>query len=795
MTDCLIIGFNDSDFSSYVDMVKSMGEDSGAYRDLALAFVEYEGKPQRSMDILNRFYYENKSGPHKLFNNSDFLWPVVTYLSTYLQRRGLSSDYINLFHVEKEQLREKLVKNDILTVAITTTLYVSPHPILEIISFIREHNRSAKIVLGGPYISNQVKTTEDAPLQEMFQYLGADFYVTCQEGELALVNLIRALKNQTDLDRVDNLAYRRGDGYVMTKASIESNPLEENMVDYSLFPASQIDQFVTTRTAKSCPFSCAFCGFPQRAGKYKYLSTEHVEKELDAIREVGTVTTLTFIDDTFNVPKERFKEFMRLMIRKNYGFKWNIFYRSDHGDEEAIELMGKAGCEGVFLGVESGSDVMLKAMNKTAKRKDYLKAIPLLRNQGISTYASVIIGFPGETYETVQDTLSLIEEAKPDFYRAQLWYADPVTPIWERREEFGIKGSAFSWSHKTMDAATACDLIDKLFLCVENSIWLPQFGFEQWSTFYLQRHGMSMDQIKTFLRCFNGVIKQRLLDPHKSGIDSRLLQELRTSCQFDRSPAITDTPTVDAVSGARYIAAERHWVNEFRDVLPVPTLGLLREETEASSEDQGSVTCTIDREVIEAAHVDVPTLMLAAYSVLLSRTTGQEDIVLVAATGESEAVPLRLSPGWNEEFTAFTQQVKQKLDHAAEHAAYGFHLLTNPLRLAEHNVECPVFDVGFRYNAVNDDWSTVLETRPAIAKTIDLTLKVDVSADQLAVQLIYTKNRFRPATIEKLGSYLGLVLDAFAENPQVRLGEIVFDNAPQNLTPAVDEFAAEVFNF
>ena len=155
MIDCLIIGFNDSDFGDYVQMVKSMGQDSGAYRDLNLAFIEYEGKPYRSMDILNRFYAEDKLNPPKPFHNADFLWPVVTYLGSYLAQRDFTFDYVNLFHLEKDKLREKLEKNDILTIAVTTTLYVSPHPVLEIVSFIKKYNDRAKIVVGGPYINNQ----------------------------------------------------------------------------------------------------------------------------------------------------------------------------------------------------------------------------------------------------------------------------------------------------------------------------------------------------------------------------------------------------------------------------------------------------------------------------------------------------------------------------------------------------------------------------------------------------------------------------------------------------------------
>lgn len=533
MIDCLIIGFNDSNFADYVEMVKSMGEDSGSYRDLKLAFVNYDDRPQRSLDLLTRFYYEDRAETPRPFHNADFLWPVVSYLASYLSKRGFSFDYVNLPHLEREKLKEKLRGEEVLTVAITTTLYVSMHPILDLVGFIREHNEKAKIIVGGPYISNQPKLGDETALQRLFKYIGADIYVISSEGEAALAGVLGALKNGAALDAVDNIAYRDGDRYVLTNASVEMNPLEENMVDYSLFPAEEIGQFVTTRTAKSCPFSCSFCGFPQRAGKYKYLGTELVERELDAIRDIGTVTTVTFIDDTFNVPKERFKEILRMMIRKNYGFKWNSFYRCDHGDEETIELMGRAGCEGVFLGVESGSDALLKAMNKTARRKDYLKSIPLLRAAGISTHANIIVGFPSETYETYQETVDLIEEAKPDFFRAQLWYADPVTPIWDKKDEYGVEGSMFNWSHDTMDSQTASNLVEEMFLTVRGSIWLPQQGFEQWSTFYLQRRGMTLEQVKGFVRAFNELVKESLLDPKKKEPSPALVESLRRSSKFD----------------------------------------------------------------------------------------------------------------------------------------------------------------------------------------------------------------------------------------------------------------------
>lgn len=531
MTDCLIIGFNDSDFSGFVDMVKSMGPESGAFRDLNLAYINYNGRSYRALEILDHFYTGGGKERRRTLHNMDFLWPAVIYLGSFLKKRGYTFDYVNLPHLEKDKLIEKLKQNDLVTVAITTTLYVSVHPVLELMKTIREHNTKVKVLVGGPYISNLPKMVNEATIQRLFKYIGADVYVISNEGETALAQVIEAVKASGDLNKIENIAYNDEGKYVMTPSSPESNALEDNMVDYKLFRREDINEFLTLRTAKSCPFSCSFCGFPQRAGKYKYLSVDLVEKELDAIRELGSVNTLTFIDDTFNVPKERFREILRMIIRKNYKFKWNSFYRSDHGDPETIDLMGKAGCEGVFLGIESGSDEMLKRMNKTSRRKDYLNAIPLLREAGVRSHANVIVGFPGETRETYQETVDLIETARPDTYRAQLWYADPVTPIWSQKESYGVKGSAFNWSHDTMDYQTASDWVDQMFLNVTNSVWLPQNGFEQWSTFYLQRRGMSFEAVLDFIKGFNAIVKEKIENPEKALVDPepRLMLPLKAA--------------------------------------------------------------------------------------------------------------------------------------------------------------------------------------------------------------------------------------------------------------------------
>ena len=789
MTDCLFIGFNDTNFEDYVTMVRSMGTDSGAYRDLNLAFIEYRNKPYRALDILTHFYFQSKKRADKPFHNKDFLWSSIPYLKTYLSRRGLHFDYVNLFQQEKEKFREKLTTDEILTVVITTTLYVSPHPIEEIVSFVRKYNKTAKIIIGGVYIYNQATSGDLAEIQRQFKYFGADFYVISQEGEMALFNILKALKSGSDFDEIHNIAYKKGDEYITTPIARESNSLEDNMVDYRLFMKEEIGEFVSLRTSKSCPFSCSFCGFPQRAGKYTFLSVDLVEKELDAIREIGSVTTLTFNDDSFNVPKKRFQEILRMMIQNKYNFRWNSFFRSDYGDEETIALMKSAGCEGVFLGIESVDDVMLERMNKTSRKKDYLKVIPLFSKYGIVNYVSFVIGFPGETYETVQNTIDFIEETEPDFFRAQIWYCDPITPIMKKREEYGIKGSAFNWSHNTMDSKTACDMVEKIYLSVDNTIWIPQYGCELWSIFYLQRRGMTLDQVKNFLKCFNAVIKDKLLYPEKRDIDAELLESLKYSCQFD-TETMPDMKPVEAISGKSYIAAEKYLTRMFDSEYAVANMhGIPVEEHQESLHQMVSIPCNINEKIWEAIRLkyagrDIAFILMSAYSILLSRLSGQEDTVLVSTidiyNGNEVLIPLRLKPAGNLPFHEFCQNVCELFVESLEHGKYAGHIFHASLRMETKGFTVSRFDTAYFYGKQGtrekrEICEILNQTSITSNEEMKLILDVQENGNTVAVKFHCAKNGFDHDFVDKLSIYYASILELVGKNPHLLIDEIVLD--------------------
>jgi len=530
-----------------------------------------------------------------------------------------------------------------------------------------------------------------------------------------------------------------------------------------------------------------------------------VERELDAIREIGGVSTITILDDTFNVPKARFKEILRMMIKNNYGFKWNCFYRCDQGDEESIELMGRAGCEGVFLGVESGSDTMLETMNKTARRTDYLTAIPLLKDAGISTYASLIVGFPGETADTVHQTIEFIEKARPEFYRAQLWYADPVTPIWKLRDKYQIKGAAFNWSHVTMDSQTACDWIDKIFLSVDASVWLPQLGFEQWALFYLQRKGMPMDRIKTFLRMFNRVKREQIVSQKKKTISSEMAQRFRKACTFD-DPGVNLPALKEEFSGRHYLAAEEFWSGEstthpplMKSALGLPILG----STAQRSVFWGVLDPDLAETLIAQYELPIAEIALGALALLISRLDGQEDVAILSAVKEEtewNPLPLRLKPCWGASRKEFLKGVSKANQMAREHRVFSRHILTNWILETGQETSRPTFEVGYLFFEATPsqyyaDLSEVLEHDSEVLQNISLVLNVIARGNRYFLELVHCPSGKVENLITDLGNRLIGILRELAGNPEEFVGQTGSGNGSQHNPLTTDRDAAEAFRF
>ena len=501
--DCIVIGYNEVPFQHYESFLHNFGENSEAYRDLKFSFVDMDGVKMDYVGLLNHVLRAaDPQGRSELaregVKSGDIPNLAAAYLSNFLRQRGCVMRSVNLFQHEKAKLAEYLAQ-DPLCVAITTTFYVVNMPLHEMVEFIRTHNPRTKIVVGGPLIANHARNYHGEALSTALDDIGADIYILEGQGEDTLLRVVESLRSGGGLAAVPNLAYAEGGQLVRTRTAPENNSLDENYIDWRSFSDEKLGVTLQTRTARSCAFKCSFCNYPTRAGALSLASVDTLEREFDSMLELGNVSNVVFIDDTFNVPLPRFKDICRLLIRKNYGFNWFSYFRCSNSDEEAFDLMTESGCKGVFLGIESGSPAILKNMNKAATIERYANGIEALKRRGVLTFGSFIVGFPGETEATVNETIEFIRETRPDYYRAQMWYCEPGTPIYHQKEQYEINGDGFVWTHATMDSNVAMDHIERMFLEVDESIWLPQWSFDFWIIPYLIGKGISAERFKPLM--------------------------------------------------------------------------------------------------------------------------------------------------------------------------------------------------------------------------------------------------------------------------------------------------------
>lgn len=422
----------------------------------------------------------------------------VLLLASHLERLGVETLPIN--YIDTDNQEEKLAEirdfaPDMLLVS--TTFVLSGSDFLEIGRRLREHFPAVFLVAGGHHVFTTLLYMDAAERRAFLESSPFDALVNDAQGEASLAELCRSFRGS--LSGVPNLLWRSPDGQVSENPrQVENNDVNSTPIRLGPLPEGSV---VHLRTARSCSFKCAFCSYPTIAGGLALMDLDHVMATLQQCRERG-VAAVFFVDDTFNVPRERFAELVDRMIEADLRIPWYSFLRCQFVDRQLVAKMRRSGCAGVFLGVESGSQKVLKNMRKGAKAEVYFNGIRWLKEEGIVTVGSFILGFPGETAESVQETREFIEESGLSYYYIQPFYYLHHTPVHERAEQYGLKGSGLFWSHDTMESGEALEHMHRLFLDIDNPIWVNP-DHTLWEVAYLRSKGMEAAAIDSYRKKVN----------------------------------------------------------------------------------------------------------------------------------------------------------------------------------------------------------------------------------------------------------------------------------------------------
>lgn len=326
----------------------------------------------------------------------------IMYLSSFLKLNGIDTTLIDLSGYK--ELPE--IKTEWVGISSTTPQWGETLKIRD-----KLKGRGHKVGVGGPHIR----------AQKVFDF---DFHIF-GEGELSLLETLRSEGNinyiyHKPIEDIDKIPFPDREG----------GHVENYHYDIDG------DRTTTMITSRGCPFSCSFCS--SIWGKnVRFRSPEDVYEEIKEVKEKYGFSSVMFFDDIFAINKNRVKKIADLV--EPLEMKFRGFSRVDTADKELLLDLVRMGFVELGIGVESGSQKLLDINSKGVKIEQCESFIEMAHDVGLRVKAFFIIGLPGETHDTIKDTMNFLERNKLDDIDVTLLQPYPGSDIWNNTEKYDIK--------------------------------------------------------------------------------------------------------------------------------------------------------------------------------------------------------------------------------------------------------------------------------------------------------------------------------------------------------------------
>lgn len=342
----------------------------------------------------------------------------LAYISAVLKKEKYSVDCVNLNHYDGtiEELMNKILnkkKYDFILTGGNALMF----SVIKSISYsTHKHKSRPKIILGGPIITSEPELMVHE-LKPNFAVIG--------EGEITIIELLKSIKNNKNLKKVDGIIYQDKIGDIIkTKPrmpihDIDSLPLPDyagmsfekqlkhmHSNDHNYNHPLDYPRTYTLLTSRGCPFNCTFCWHPV---KYRKRSLNKIMDELRIMTKKYKINNIVIYDDCFSIDKEWLYEFCKKIkkLSKELSVKLTWFCALVIGtvDGDLLKIMKDAGCHMIGYGFESFSPIVLKSMRKPVNVEQMDKGFKATLKAGIANHSHLIFGDIAETRETAKETI------------------------------------------------------------------------------------------------------------------------------------------------------------------------------------------------------------------------------------------------------------------------------------------------------------------------------------------------------------------------------------------------------
>ncbi|MBU1193371.1 MAG: B12-binding domain-containing radical SAM protein [Proteobacteria bacterium] len=310
----------------------------------------------------------------------------------------------------------------------------------QILQTAKQSNPEIITLMGGPHVSFDSENTLNL-------YPEIDIVVK-GEAEATMAELLAVIQDRKKWSTVCGIAFKENGCAVTTGPrpliqDLDALPLPAR----HLLPMSRYQALgypVSIITSRGCPNQCIFClGRKMVGSKVRYRSPKLIADEIETLVSSGS-TFINIADDLFTSNKRRVKQLCDEIIQRNIAVSWSAFSRVNTIDAQTLKRMKKAGCHSVSFGIESGNPDMLRRVKKGITIDQAKKASKACKEAGIRGHASFMVGLPGETFETMTDSLNLQKELEIE--SAYHFLAPfPGTTIREKIQEYDLEILTDDW--------------------------------------------------------------------------------------------------------------------------------------------------------------------------------------------------------------------------------------------------------------------------------------------------------------------------------------------------------------
>ena len=391
----------------------------------------YVGQPDMSFALAGKRNYSMKREPQIGF----------AYLSAVLRQQGVDSEILDftIYPHTKESLNAYIAENSPVFVGFYAAAAMKER-LLDFLRSVRQKFPKLKIFVGGPDMFDS----------EDYLTAGADAFCL-GEGERTIVELLDYCRGKKERGQIRGIAYKENDDFYYTPPrelikNLDELPLPAwdkfdltKYYDYHVF--DMVQPYACIMASRGCPFSCTYCISPKI---WKHVcrrrSPDNVLREIDYLVQERGVRYIMFQDDIWSLLDDNWaREICQKLIERKYNLKWRCILHPMsflNSRREILPLMKAAGCTSVTIGLQSASKKILKNINRRPEQPEALAdLINESKRAGLLSGVEFIIGLPGDTEETVEETIQFALKIKPTFCAFYVLSVLVGSDIWRDQKE------------------------------------------------------------------------------------------------------------------------------------------------------------------------------------------------------------------------------------------------------------------------------------------------------------------------------------------------------------------------